>query len=507
MLLLLPIELSVTEDTVLCFDSLNVDLIANSNGTATDYIWSSTMSFTDTLNSPITDNQITVQGSAFDTYYVKIENGGCTLIDSVLVSSVFGNHHVIAPPILCYGDTVSVSVHNDYLFNTMLHDWSPDSEIISGDGFSPILISPTQTTNYSVLTSFGNCSDQINFTVEVIDLELNVSNDTVLCTDTSIIDLWADANGTSSSFVWSLSSNFSDTINNPLSDSTITISPITPSIYYVQVSESGCTLIDSVSVVVTSGQIIINPHAEICKGDETTITVTNLAPGFPLTYDWSPDDQIISGDGTATITVNPDTTTTYSVLGTNSFGCEVSYSIVVPVNELGFVVVDASASNDTIVEGSSTILYASPSNSNYSYSWVEGVAQPNNPTTEVSPTVTTTYYVTVEENGCTKSDSITIYVKELLCGEDDVYVPNAFTPNSDNANDNLFVRGNNLEKLLFRVYDRWGELMFETTNQSESWDGSYKGKECDPAVFVYYLEVTCGGGDTYFEKGNVTLIR
>lgn len=504
---IIPIELSVTEDTLLCFDTLSVDLIANSNGTSTNYIWSSSLGFSDTLNNSTTSNQIAVQGSAFEIYFVKAENGGCVLIDSVSVSSVFGNHQVVSPSSLCIGDSVSVTVQNDYLFNTMVHDWSPDSSIVSGDGFSTIIVNPSQTTNFTVVSSFGNCTSPLNFSIEVIDLSLNVSKDTVLCSDTSILDLVADSEGSSLSFVWSTNSSFSDTINNIIQDSVITISPTEPTMYYVQVAESGCLLKDSVNVVVTSGQLAIEAIEKICKGDQTTLTVTNLAPGFPLVYDWFPNSEIISGDGTATITVSPDTTTVFSVTGTNAFGCEVSVSTLVEVNQIGFITVNATTNNDTIIEGSSTTLFASPNSSEYTYSWVEGSSQPNNYSTEVSPTTTTTYYLSVEKEGCFKSDSITIFVKELKCGEEDVYIPNAFTPNSDNANDNLYVRGNNIEELVFRIYDRWGELMFETTNQSEGWDGKYKGLDCDPAVFVYYLEMKCKEEETYFEKGNITLIR
>ena len=61
--------------------------------------------------------------------------------------------------------------------------------------------------------------------------------------------------------------------------------------------------------------------------------------------------------------------------------------------------------------------------------------------------------------------------------------------------------------MTLRVYHRWGEKVFETSNLNEGWDGTYKGKECDPAVFVYYLDIECKGGETYQEKGNVSLIR
>ena len=500
-----PIQLSVSNDTILCYDTMNVDLSANSFGITNNYIWSSTLNLSDTLNSPITNNSINISGNNYGTYYVKIENNGCILIDSVQINTVFSNHQVIAPSSICFGDTISINAQNDFNTTQITYDWSPDAEIILGDGTPTISTSPNQNTSYNVVATSGYCIDNISFDVNVINLQLSVSNDTILCSDTSVFDIWADTHGTSNDFVWSSNSNFSDTLNTPIQDNSITISPTNPTTYYVQISESGCLLNDSVKVIVTSGQLDITHNIEVCRGEQTTITVINLAPSNPLTYDWSPDSEIITGDGTNTITVQPDSTTVYSVTGTNSFGCEVTIETTVTVNSIGFINLTTSTTNDTIIEGNSTFVTVLPSG--YNYTWIEGVSHPNSQTTEVSPETTTTYYVTAENNGCTKSDSITIYVKELLCGEEDVYIPNAFTPNNDNANDNLFVRGNNIEKLIFRIYDRWGELMFETNNQQEGWDGKYKGLDCKPAVFVYYLEMTCTGGETYFEKGNITLIR
>jgi len=61
--------------------------------------------------------------------------------------------------------------------------------------------------------------------------------------------------------------------------------------------------------------------------------------------------------------------------------------------------------------------------------------------------------------------------------------------------------------MVLRVYDRWGEKVFETSDQSLGWDGTFRGKAVDPAVYVYYLEATCIGNEEFFKKGNVTLIR
>ena len=57
------------------------------------------------------------------------------------------------------------------------------------------------------------------------------------------------------------------------------------------------------------------------------------------------------------------------------------------------------------------------------------------------------------------------------------------------------------------VFDRWGEKVFETTDRSIGWDGTFKGRPVDPAVFVYHLTAWCVDGQRYFTKGNVTVIR
>ena len=124
-----------------------------------------------------------------------------------------------------------------------------------------------------------------------------------------------------------------------------------------------------------------------------------------------------------------------------------------------------------------------------------------------SPTETTTYIVSINGNGCSKTDTVIVYVTEIICDEPFIFVPNAFTPDGDGINDILYVRGHPNLEIVFRVYDRWGELVFETFDINFGWDGIFKGKESDPAVFDYYLEVLCPGDETFFKKGNVTLIR
>ena len=108
---------------------------------------------------------------------------------------------------------------------------------------------------------------------------------------------------------------------------------------------------------------------------------------------------------------------------------------------------------------------------------------------------------------CLKTDSVFIVFIDSKCEDPYVYVPNAFSPNDDGENDVLYVRGRNITDLYFAIFNRWGEKVFETNDQSIGWDGLFRNRNSDPAVFDYYLKYFCDGNKQYFQKGNVTLIR
>lgn len=91
--------------------------------------------------------------------------------------------------------------------------------------------------------------------------------------------------------------------------------------------------------------------------------------------------------------------------------------------------------------------------------------------------------------------------------ESTLFVPSAFSPNGDGNNDVLFVRGNNIIQMDFKVYDRWGEEVFTSNAPHIGWDGTYKGKELQSAVFMYYANITYADGKTEMVKGNVSLIK
>jgi gliding motility-associated-like protein len=94
------------------------------------------------------------------------------------------------------------------------------------------------------------------------------------------------------------------------------------------------------------------------------------------------------------------------------------------------------------------------------------------------------------------------------CKGQSVYVPNTFTPNNDGLNDRLYVRGNGLSQLeYFRIFDRWGRMVFQTQNIAEGWDGTTGGKPDDINTYVYVLKAVCSSGEEVSLQGNVTLLR
>jgi len=117
----------------------------------------------------------------------------------------------------------------------------------------------------------------------------------------------------------------------------------------------------------------------------------------------------------------------------------------------------------------------------------------------------TTYLVTARTaDGCEASDDIkiTAFVKA------DLYVPTAFTPNGDGKNDQAVVIPVGIRELqFFRIYNRWGELVFMTQDAARGWNGVFKGLPQDSNVFVWEAKGVDYNGNVIFKKGTVTLIR
>jgi len=125
-------------------------------------------------------------------------------------------------------------------------------------------------------------------------------------------------------------------------------------------------------------------------------------------------------------------------------------------------------------------------------------------TVSTSPDESTIFIVYFKQDmGCTAVDSVKVNVNFVAA----IGVPTAFSPNGDGRNDVLFVLGQGIARMEFKIFNRYGLLVFESRNQALGWDGTDGGRDLNPGTFVYTLEVTFADGPREVFTGDVTLIK
>ena len=404
-------------------------------------------------------------------------------------------------------------------FNVVLENFSTASDsylwdfgngVTSSVIFNPSItysIPGVYTIRLYVTDSVCLLVDTAQITIIVTDsIQISLPATLELCSPTEIT-IAGNSFGTADYFIWSTNAQFTDTLNTNISDSILTIIPNGSTTYYFQAGNLGCSSTDSISVTFISSALELTANDSICLGDQTLITATNLNPSISFTYVWSPTNLLVTPSSSNQVLVAPLETSYIFVTASASNGCIVEDSILISVSAIGEGLVNASASEILIPAGASTNLIGQPSGFSYQWSPTVGVTNPSMQSTSATVENTTIYTLSVSDGICTKTDTVLVKVFTFVCGEPFIYIPNAFSPNGDKENDVLFVRGQLIEGMIFRVFDRWGEMVFESTDRNFGWDGTFRGKAMDPDVYDYYLKVTCIDGIESIIKGNVTLLK
>ena len=180
-------------------------------------------------------------------------------------------------------------------------------------------------------------------------------------------------------------------------------------------------------------------------------------------------------------------------------GCDSILTTTLIINDLPTIQLTGDT---TIIPGDIVILLGSGGTS---YTWNTGETTPG---ITVSPEQTTTYLLTVtNDSGCTDTAYVTVIVEDEII-EGELFIPNIFSPNGDGSNDVFYVRGTGFSGFQLIIYNRWGEKVFETTENTAGWDGTYKEEPLNPGVFVYYVFASyTTDGSEVTKKGNITLIK
>lgn len=368
----------------------------------------------------------------------------------------------------------------------------------------------TYTVTLTV-TNDATCNAQDAASIQVTVLgkapDLQAMDDVSLCGPAASLLLTATSHGEADTYHWSTSPAFTDMLNATPQDSTALLMPPVAGTYYIQASKPGhCNATDQVVVSTSLIAAALSPDVALCADETATLTLSGIDPGSTIT--WSPADSVDAGQGTVQVIVSPAASTEFHVDVLSPSGCAWGDDVLVTISEMNGSSVNATVEPEIVLAGTTVQLHATPG-TGVSYSWTPpgAVSDPSiaDPTAYV--TQSTTFYVTVTDGTCSRMDSVKVRVHELRCEEPDIFIPDAFTPNGDGNNDLLLVRGRHIRDLDLKVFDRWGEVVFATTDPAKGWDATYKGKPVDPAVYVYWLTVHCVDGQAFFTKGNVTVIR
>jgi gliding motility-associated-like protein len=297
-------------------------------------------------------------------------------------------------------------------------------------------------------------------------------------------------------FLWSPAATLDDpTKKNPTA---VPVDAVTN--YTVTASIGKCNASDIMTVrTVPYPFVNAGPNVTICYDDTTQLNANMTASSFT----WSPVNTLINAN-TLNPLAYPLTTTRYIITVTDVLGCPKPFrdTIIVSVRPK----IKAFAGNDTAIVVGQPLQLNATGSILYSWSPATGLNKTDvhNPVATLSDNMTYILRAYTPES-CEGFDTINIKVFKT---NPDIFVPNAFTPGKHT--NNLFRPAatpgiNRLE--FFRVYNRWGQLVYSTTQIGAGWDGTIAGKPQDSGTFVWIVQGTDFTGKKVFKKGTMILIR
>jgi gliding motility-associated-like protein len=288
--------------------------------------------------------------------------------------------------------------------------------------------------------------------------------------------------------------------------------PNSETFYVYTHGRNNCLVRDSVPIIVPIHHVFVYPlDTSICLGESVKLHARGAGAGGSGGYQWFENDfntvaTSLDDPTSADPLAHPSQTTTYYVIFNDQYAggvdCMDTLSLVVNVFTLPPVKI---VNNDTVITFGQVVNLMA--NGAYTYSWTPSgtLSDPNIPNPVANPTQSTRYVVFgIDRNGCQSTDTVQVNVNQ----RNGLMVPSGFTPNNDGVNDQFKVVGLTFEKVMeFRVFNRWGQEIFSTTDGTKGWDGRWKGVPQDIGTYSYIIRI--GFPDGYVEtyKGEVTLIK
>ncbi len=413
----------------------------------------------------------------------------------------------------CSQDEVTVNVIEVPEVDLLFEVCPGESVLYNGDE-----IFSGNTVQY-IFQAGNDCDSLVNVEVRAFDISFDTL-DFVSC-DGSLIEyngdmlpagtlrdyIFTDTNGCDSTVTVRVRTFYSQALDFKVcSDDEIeyngdTLEPGSTTVYTFK-AEDGCDSIVTVRVNQTEIDADLNVEDVSCFGfDDGQIVASNPVGGVnPIQY--SLDNINFSSDSTF-VDLSPGDYQIY-FLDANNCLDSMSFSI----NEAQDWSIAVSASEDTIIAGTTTTLFSSTDYIGtlvYSWSPSSTLFCADCPNPDANPIRTTTYTLTAtDESGCVQTEDITIEVLRTM-----TFLPNVFTPNGDQINDTFFpeFRGE-IESTQLSIFDRWGGLLYYSEDPyNNAWDGNYRGQPLMQGVYVYHIKTVFKSGYIENLSGDVTLLR
>jgi gliding motility-associated-like protein len=371
----------------------------------------------------------------------------------------------------------------------------PNRTRISNANTTTPLVYPKDTTRYYVVINDNGCANTDSVTVNVLQfITVDAGLDTGICrTDTFRLRPTSEA----LSYQWTASTGERvDGTKYPV------VRPLVTTQYNVIANLGKCQAKDSVTTKVA-------PYPSSSAGSDMTICfgtrVQLQGSVVGSVFSWSPTNSLVN-ENTLTPTAGPTRTTIYVLTSTDTVGCPKPKTDTIVVTVIPPV--HAFAGNDTTVYPLQPVQLQASGGTSYTWTPSTGLSNPliANPIATLNSNVDSVVYtVRVAEGNCVANDQVTIYVYKPGA---DIIVPSAFTPNGDGLNDVARPITVGITKLnYFSIYNRWGQMVFTTTDTRKGWDGNFSGVAQASGTYVYQALGTDAVGNQVFRKGTIVLIR